>query len=164
VGKQFLNEFYLILKKKTKVMDREFVKHCTTPYRIFLLKQYMKYLQGIYKNAGMYQSIMLEGFKDAPGVYFDIDQKKINITLKAPPIKSKPHKDSTDTEEYDRGVKKAEMGSPVILLNSKKLTNLQMERFPHNDFLEFYETDKGDTDIKLLAEIEKLILAEVIVI
>jgi len=158
VGKEFLNQFYLFLEKKTKGMNREFVKHCTISYRVFLLEQYMKYLQGMYKNMGEYQSIMLKGLKDAPGEYFDIDQKKINIILKAPPIKSKLYEDFIDTEEQ-----KVETSSPMILLNNKKLTNLQMERFPHNDFLEFYEADKGDADIKVLDEIEKLIESEVIV-
>lgn len=158
VGRQFVKEFYLFLVRKSgcKEIDREFVKRCSISQKIILLEQFMDYLQGMYRRTGEYQSVLLEEFKSVPGEYFDIDQKKIKVTLKALPKKLHRNSDSTCSEED----KKAEVNPPVILLNSKKLTNLQMERFPHNDFLDLY-TPVKNSDLKVLEEVLKLIAEEV---
>jgi len=161
---------------KISIADtRILIANYSHEYRLKLLYRYSEYLQRIYANLEKQQSNLLEEFKDAPGAYFDIDQKKINLILKPAPKKfgQKSEKlektEETGLENAAEKQKEEMKNAPIILLNSKKLTKLQMERFPHNDFFEKYENNEisgvskniVNPDIEKLNELKLLINKEV---
>ena len=165
VGREFIKEFYLFLGRKTGCSEigREFIKGYKIEYRICLLERFMEYLQDIYKNTGYYQSTILEEFKDVPGGYFDIDQKKIDVILSAPPMKFKRGNNAVNNEEKKESEQNNERKLPVILLNSKNLTKLQIERFSHNHFLDKYDISMENPDLEILIEIKNGILEHVLI-
>ena len=175
IGEMFLDEFYSFISRKICCPSnaKEFVKGYSKSYQVHLLSKYVDYLLLMYGNTARHQKEMLKEFKDAPGAYFDIDQTKINVILQAPPKKfgkakaaaeaSQKVSDKVAKEELEEH-KELIFEKPAILLNSKALTMLQMERFPKNLFLDKYEAsaEEVNPDLKCLKELYELILNKVI--
>ncbi len=142
IGETFVADFYEYITRL--LACPELVKSARTTLlqsypelrqRIELLKKYMHYLTSNYTNAYKHQYAMLPQFKDLPGAYFDIDQRKVSIVLAAHPKLRRKEKAGAPAAEDESKDPVPAKWKPVILLNSKRLTPLQMERFPHNTFL-----------------------------
>ena len=148
VGQNFVVAFYNFLEQRTGFPPVPLISGYSVEYRIKLLHRFMLRTMCIYKTSATHQYKLLQEFRDAPGAYFDIDQRKIGVILSAPPKKIR-HKIEVEKPKEEEEEKK-----PVILLNSKALTSLQMERFPATHFWEeWVEVENPDLAvIKKLAE------------
>lgn len=128
MGELFLAGFYQFVANKLGIPEtlaKEFVANAPIEYQMEITQKYMRYMMSIYSNSCKYQYDMLKQFREEPGSFFDIDQKKIGITLSAAPKSIK--------KKHEKGTEKIE--KPKLLLNNKEFTPLQMERFPENSFL-----------------------------
>ena len=158
IGTAFIDAFYrwLLIRLDSPEMGvagcRKWLQDYPVEYRLALLQGYMRGLMEIYLSSARYQYGMLEEFAEGPGLSFDIDQKKISIKLIAHPklVRKRPPPSVHPLPLVEESKQKALAAAPKIFVNSKEMTELQVDRFPENDYFETVYRQVANPDLKVL--------------